>query len=135
MLIDWEWIAAGPAALDVANIIQRLPVMIAPGNPIPAAFWTNELADYYFKHYRAAGGMCTDAGAWRRSYGLALVAQGVAQMPFIHGSMRRAIRGEIAPPQIVGVPEAVIRRNLRAGLPMMEQMEQLVIREARRWLG
>src|SRR5215213_186909 len=84
VLIDWEWIAAGPAALDVANIIQRLPVMIAPGNPIPAAFWTNELADYYFKHYRAAGGMCADAAEWRRSYGLALVAQGVAQMPFIH---------------------------------------------------
>jgi hypothetical protein len=135
ILIDWEWIAAGPAALDVANIIQRLPIMVAPGSPIPAAFWTNELANYYFKHYQAAGGTCVDATDWRRSYGLALVAQGVAQMPFIHGSMRRAIRGEIAPPQIVGVPEAVIRRNLRAGLPMMEQMEQLVIREARRWLG
>jgi hypothetical protein len=135
ILIDWEWIAAGPAAIDVANIIQRLPVMLAPGNPIPAAFWTNELADYYFEHYRAAGGKCADAPEWRRSYGLALVAQGVAQMPFIHGSMRRAIRGEIPLPQIVGVPEEVIRRNLRAGLPMMNQMELLVIREARRWLG
>jgi hypothetical protein len=134
ILIDWEWIAAGPAAIDVANIIQRLPVMLAPGNPIPAAFWTNELADYYFKHYRAAGGKCADAAEWRRSYGLALVAQGVAHMPFIHGSMRRAIRGEIPPPQIVGVPEEVIRRTMRAGLPMMEQMEQLVIREARRRL-
>jgi hypothetical protein len=134
VLIDWEWIAAGPAAIDVANIILRLPVMLTPGSPIPAAFWTNELADYYFEHYRAAGGKCADAAEWRRSYGLALVAQGVAQMPFIHGSMRRAIRGEIPPPQIVGVPEAVIRQNLRAGLPMMEQMEQLVISEARRWL-
>ena len=87
------------------------------------------------KRYQAAGGRRLDAAGWRRSYGVALVAKGVAQMPFIHGSMRRAMRGEIAPPQIVGVPEAVIRRNLRAGLPMMEQMEQLVIREARRWLG
>jgi hypothetical protein len=134
ILIDWEWIAVGTAALDVASIIQRLPVMLTPGSAIPAAFWTNELADYYFEHYRAAGGECADVAEWRRSYGLALVARGVAQMPFIHGSMRRAIRGEIPPPQIVGVPEAVIRRNLRAGLPMMEQMEQLVIREARRWL-
>jgi hypothetical protein len=135
ILIDWEWIAVGPAAIDVANIIQRLPVMLQPGSPIPAAFWTNELADQYFEHYRAAGGKRADATEWRRSYGLALVTQGVAQMPFIHGSMRRAMRGEIPPPQIVGVPEAVIRQNLRASLPMMEQMEQLVIREARRWLG
>ena len=108
--------------------------MLAPGRPIPEAFWSNELADYYYAHYRAAGGRCVDAARWRRSYGLALVAQALVQMPFTHGAMRRAIRGDIPPPQIVGVPEAVIRQNLRAGLPMMEQMEQLVIREARRWL-
>ena len=134
VLIDWEWIALGPAAIDVARIIQFLPVMLAPGSPIPEAFWSNELADYYYAHYRAAGGRCVDAARWRRSYGLALVAQALVQMPFTHGAMRRAIRGDIPPPQIVGVPEAVIRQNLRAGLPMMEQMEQLVIREARRWL-
>jgi hypothetical protein len=126
--------ALGPAAIDVANIIQRLPVMLAPGSPIPAAFWTNELADYYFGHYRAAGGTYANAESWRRSYGLALVAQSVAQMPFIHGSLRRAMRGELPPPQIVGVSEDVVRQNLRAGLPIMEQMEELVIREARRWL-
>ena len=39
------------------------------------------------------------------------------------------------PPPIVGVPESVIRQNLSDGLPMMEQMEDRVIREARRWLG
>ena len=56
-------------------------------------------------------------------------------MPFIHGSLRRAIRGEIPLPQIIGVPEAVIRQNLQTGLPMMEQMEERVIRAARRSLG
>jgi hypothetical protein len=35
----------------------------------------------------------------------------------------------------VGVPEEVVRQNLSAGLPMIEQMEQLVIREARKWLA
>jgi hypothetical protein len=135
VLIDWEWIAAGPAAIDVARIIQFLPVMLTPGSSIPPAFWNNELADYYHAHYRAAGGTCADTTRWRRSYGLALVAQALAQMPFIHGSMRRAMRGDIPPPQIVGVPEAVIRQNLRAGLPMMEQMEQVIVREARTWLG
>jgi hypothetical protein len=134
VLIDWEWIAIGPAAIDVARIIQFLPVMLTPGSPIPEAFWSNELADYYFAHYRAAGGRCADTTRWRRSYGVAFVAQALVQMPFIHGSMRRAIRGDIPPPPIVGVPETVIRQNLRAGLPMMEHMEQVVVREARRWL-
>jgi hypothetical protein len=135
VLIDWEWIGVGPAAIDVANIIQRVPVIIAPGAAIPEATWNDELIDHYFAHYRAAGGRCVDAAQWRRSFGLALVAQGLTQMPFIHGSLRRSIRGELPVPQIIGVPEAVIRQNLRAGLPMMEQMEQRVIREARRWLG
>jgi hypothetical protein len=135
VLIDWEWIAVGPAAVDVANIIQRVPVMISPGAAIPAAIWNDELIDHYFAHYRAAGGRCVDAAQWRRSFGLALVAHGLTQMPFIHGSLRRSIRGEQPVSQIIGVPEAVIRQNLRAGLPMMEQMEQRVVREARRWLG
>jgi hypothetical protein len=135
VLIDWEWMALGPAAIDVATIVQFLPIMIRPGSPVPEAIWSDEFADYYFKHYRAAGGRCVDAARWRRSYGLAIIAQGLAQMPFTHGRLRRAIRGELPPPQIVGVSEAVVRERLRAGLPMMEQMERRVIREARRWLG
>jgi hypothetical protein len=135
VLIDWEWLALGPAVLDVAKIVLMLPVMIAPGNPIPQAIWSDEFAGHYFKHYRAAGGRCVDAAAWRRAYGLALVAQGVIQMPSMHGRLRRTIRGELPPPQIVGVPEAVIRQNLRDGLPMMEQMEKRVLREVRRWLS
>jgi thiamine kinase-like enzyme len=134
VLIDWEWIGVGPAALDVANIVQRAPIMIAPGAPLPEIIWGEGFADDYFARYRAAGGRCVDAAAWRRSYGLALVAQGVTQMPFIHGSMRRAMRGDAPLPQIIGVPEDVIRQNLRAGLPMMERMEQRVI-DAARGLG
>jgi hypothetical protein len=135
VLIDWEWIAVGPAAIDVAKIIRFLPIVTAPGAPIPEAFWNNELADYYFAHYRAAGGRYADAAGWRRSYGLVLVAQAVAQMPSIHGRMLRSIRGELPLPEIVGVPEEVVRKNLGAGLPMMKQMEKQVIREARRCLG
>jgi hypothetical protein len=135
VLIDWEWMALGPAAIDVANIVQRVPIIIAPGAGIPEAVWSDDLVDQYFAHYRAAGGRYAEAARWRRSFGLALVAQGLTQMPFVHGSLRRAIRGELPVPQIVGVPEMVIRENLRAGLPTMEQMERRVIREARRWLG
>ncbi len=132
VLIDWEWMALGPAAIDVANLILRLPVMIAPGTSIPDAVWGYELADYYFEHYRAASGRCVDAASWRRSYGLAVVAQGVVQMPFLHGSLRRAIRGELPLPQIVGVPEAIVRQNLESGLPLMQKMEERVLDEAHR---
>jgi hypothetical protein len=134
VLIDWEWMAIGPAALDVAKIIQFLPVLHTPGAPMPAAFWTNELADYYFAHYRAAGGRSVDLTRWRRSYGMGLVARALAQMPLTHGRMLRTIHGELPPPQIAGLQEEVTRENLRAGLPFMEQMVRLVVREARLWL-
>ncbi|MCE7989923.1 MAG: hypothetical protein DYG89_52920 [Caldilinea sp. CFX5] len=87
ILIDWEWLALGPAALDVANILQRVPVLIMLGSPvgavIPPVVWSDALIDGYFAHYRAAGGRCVDAADWRRACGLALIVQGLAQMPFI----------------------------------------------------
>lgn len=138
VLIDWEWLALGPAALDVANILQRIPVLIMLGSPvgamIPPVVWSDALLDGYFAHYRAAGGRCIDANGWRRACGLALIVQGLAQMPFIQGSLRRVIRGEIPPPQLTGIPDEVMRAHLQNSLPIMEQMEQRVIREARRWL-
>lgn len=135
VLIDWEWIARGAAAIDVASLIQRLPVMVMPGLPIDAEIWSDALADFYFARYKDAGGRCRDANDWRRSFGLAMIAQGVAQMPFLHGSLRRSIRGEIPLPHILGIPEEVIRKNLRSSLPMMEQMEQRVVREMHKWIA
>jgi hypothetical protein len=35
----------------------------------------------------------------------------------------------------VGASEELTRQKLRAGLPIMEQMVELVVGEARRWLG
>jgi thiamine kinase-like enzyme len=135
VLIDWEWLALGPAVIDVAKIIQMVPILVTPGAPIPASVWGDELAQAYFAHYQAAGGQWAHVAGWRRTYGLAIVAQGLAQMPWIHGQLRRTIRGELPPPQLVGVPEAVLRQQLRAGLPIMEQMEGRVVCEARRWLA
>ena len=135
MLIDWEWMALGPAALNVAKVVGLLPLVIAPGSPIPEAAWTGELADEYFETYRAAGGRLADAAGWRRAYGLACVAHGLAQLPAAHGRLLRAVRGELPSPPVVGVPEEVVRRSLRAGLAPIERAADLVIREARRWLG
>lgn len=135
VLIDWEWMATGPAAIDVARIIQFMPVVLEPGAAAPQAFWNNELADYYFARYRADGGACADPASWRRVYGLALIAQSVRQMPFTHGRMLRGIRGEVPLPQIVGVPEDIVREKLLTGLPVMQKMVELAAREVQRWLG
>ncbi len=135
VLIDWEWMGIGPAALDVAKLVLSVPVVIAPGAPIPQAVWTHALADDYYAHYCAAGGRCTDAAAWRRAYGLALVAHGVAQMPATFGNLVRTIQGELPPPPIVGVPDAVVRQHLTAILPLMDRMVELVTQEARQWLS
>lgn len=134
LFIDWEWIGLGPAALDVANIIQRLPVLIRPGTPVPAAARIDELADHYFACYRTAGGQSIDPAEWRRSYGLATIAQGLAQMPHMHGRLRRTLHGEVAAPGIVGVSDAVMAEILGAGLPIMRQMEEHVLGAMQRWL-
>jgi hypothetical protein len=76
ILIDWEWMGVGPAALDVARMVAFLPIMITPGASIPEVVWSDAFADHYFAHYRAAGGRCDDATAWRRSYGLARLRKG-----------------------------------------------------------
>jgi hypothetical protein len=135
VLIDWEWMAVGPAALDVAKVVQLLPAVIAPGAPIPEAVWTDALADEYFGRYRAAGGRWSEAAGWRRAYGLASVAHGLAQLPAVHGRFLRALRGELPPPQMPGVPAEAVRQGLRAALPPMARAADLVILEARRWLG
>jgi hypothetical protein len=45
------------------------------------------------------------------------------------------VADELLPSQLVEGSEAVIRHNLRASLLVINQMAELVIREARRWLG
>jgi len=134
VLIDWEWMGVGPAATDVAKVVQCLPVVIAPGTPIPEACWTNELADAYFDCYRAAGGRHFDTAGWRRTYAIALVAQGMTPIPMIAGNMIRAVRGDIPPPQLPGIPEEMVRQHLSAGLALVERMVEMVSREARTWL-
>ena len=134
VLIDWEWMAIGPAVLDVARIVQFLPIVLAPGVVAPESFWNHDLAGYYFTCYRAAGGSHADAASWRRAYGQAILAQSTIQMPFTHGRMLRSIRGELPIPQIAGVADETVRLKLREGLPMMERMIELVMSESRRWL-
>jgi hypothetical protein len=134
VLIDWEWMTIGPAALDVAKLVGMLPAIIAPGAPVPEIVWTDALADEYFAQYRAAGGRVIDSVAWRRAYGLARIAHGLAQLPTIYGHFLRVARGDAPPPQVAGVPAEIVRQGVRDALLAMERASDAVIREARRWL-
>ena len=135
VLIDWEWIGVGPSVLDVAKVLIFPPVMMAPGETYPETCWTDELPDYYFAHYRAAGNANVDAETWRRAYGLAVVAQALQYFPPIAGNGVRVVRGDVPPPQVVGIPEEVMRRLLSTGLVLLERQIEFVTREARRWLA
>ena len=134
VLIDWEWIARGPAALDVANFVLRLPVMLLPGTSFPKGFRMSDLAEDYFYFYQAAGGREIDAANWRRSFGLALIAQGITQIPFSSGALRRSVHGETPLPPMVGVTESIVRQKLNGLLPLLDWMEQQWVDEVHKYL-
>ena len=88
VLIDWEWIGVGPAALDVARLCGSAAALCDRSEPVPDAIFSDELPDHYFACYRAHGGALLDRADWRRSFDLALLAGGLTQIPFA-GSMIR----------------------------------------------
>src|SRR5262249_15777399 len=109
VLIDWEWMGSGPAALDVAKVMFMLPLICAPTAPCPPACWSDELLDHYYAHYRAAGGKQLDAETWRRSYDLGLVAQAMTPLPWAAGKVLRALEGKAPLPEFPGLPQEVVR--------------------------
>jgi aminoglycoside phosphotransferase (APT) family kinase protein len=96
VLIDWEWIALGPPALDVARVCGSAPAVCDPSRPRPEALFSGELPDYYFERYRAHGGALADRDAWRRSFGVALLAGVLTQIPFAGSMIRRGVAPVVA---------------------------------------
>ena len=96
VLIDWEWITVGPPALDVARLCGSAVAVCDPSRPPPEALFSDELPDYYFERYRAHGGALADRAAWRRSFGLALLAAGLTQVPFAGSMIRRGVGPVVA---------------------------------------
>ncbi len=70
--------------------------MCDPSQPRPEALFSGELPDYYFERYRAHGGALTNPDAWRRSFGLALLAGVLTQVGFAGSMIRHAIGPVVA---------------------------------------
>ena len=134
VLIDWEWAAAGPAALDLAPVLWKIPLICDPSQPFPEACWSYELLDYYFERYRSAGGSQTDLGAFRRTCDLSQVASWVHSMPSPIGNQVRAQQGLARGARLVGVPEEARTALLRSVLTWCERTTERVTRSVRRWL-
>jgi len=121
ILIDWEWMGMGPAALDVAKIMIYLPLQCEPGSPCPEVCWSYELPDYYYENYLTAGGKQLNHETWRRSYDLGLVAQALSPLPWFGGNILRTLDGKDP------LPEESIRMRLAS---MLQDMERLMDRIA-----
>jgi hypothetical protein len=96
VLIDWEWIALGPPALDVARLCGSAAAVCDPSQPRPAALFSDELPDHYFERYRAHGGALVNRDAWRRSFALALLAGALTQVRFAGSMIRHGVRPVVA---------------------------------------
>lgn len=96
VLIDWEWIAVGPPALDVARVCGSSPAVCGGTQPLPEALFSGELPNYYFDRYRAHGGTLLDRDAWRHSFALAFLANALTQVPFAGSMIRHAVSPVVA---------------------------------------
>ena len=96
VLIDWEWIGWGPAALDFARVWGTFAAVCAHGSPPPEALSSGELPDYYFERYMAAGGKLTDRQAWQQSYPLAALAAALTQVAFFGRMIRDNVKPVLA---------------------------------------
>jgi hypothetical protein len=128
VLIDWEWMGIGPAALDVAKVLHFLPGICAMDSPCPETLWTREFPAYYFEQYQAEGGNALDDGTWHRSYELALVTQALSPFPTVAGHIRRTLNGLAPLPQYPGMSENIIREGLAVLDERLERMAATVSR-------
>jgi hypothetical protein len=134
VLIDWEWAGVGPAALDLGPVVMKLPLICDPTQPMPEACWSNELPDFYFERYRAAGGTQLDREACRRSCDLGLAVWWLFDGP----GVGRAVLAEqgLAPSlQLAGVSEDVRKALLGALLAWARRTTDKVTETAKRWLA
>jgi hypothetical protein len=132
VLIDWEWMGRGPAALDVAKVLSYLPLLCEPTLPCPEACWSGELLDHYFQNYRVADGKQLDYETWRRSYDLGLIAQALSPFPWVAGNILRVLAGTAPPPKIPGLPEEVAHTMLASGLERLERTTDLIVQALNR---
>ncbi len=134
VLIDWERMGNGPAALDVAKFLIHTLMMGEPGYPWPEACVSEELLDYYYENYRIAGGRQLDHATWRRSYDLALIAQAVWPFPAFMGNILRALRGEAPLPEIPGLPKEGLKILFSSSFEAGKRTTDLILNVLKRLL-
>jgi hypothetical protein len=134
VLIDWERMSRGPAAMDVAKLLILVFMLCEPGAPIPDSFWSDELPDFYYENYRRAGGNKLDHDTWRKSYDLALIAEAVWPFPWALGNLMRTFRGEIPLSEIPGLPNAGERVHPQSNLENLSRMAEVIMGSMQRSL-
>lgn len=134
VLIDWERMGMGPAAMDVAKVLINVPMVCAPGQSLPDGSWMDELLDFYYDNYKRAGGKAMDHTTWHRSCDLALIAQALWPFPWALGNLLRTFHGEVPLPEIPGLPDAVMRLQVASSLERMRRMTDLVTCAVNRYL-
>jgi aminoglycoside phosphotransferase (APT) family kinase protein len=127
VLIDWERLGRGPAAMDVAKLLILMPMLCEPGKPYPEVYWSDELPDFYYESYHQAGGKKMDIATWRRSYDLALITETLWPFPWALGNLMRTFRGEIPLSEIPGLPEAEARIQQASNLENLNHTVELVM--------
>ncbi len=132
VLIDWEWMGCGPAAIDVAKLLIHASMMVAPGSQCSESCWSDELPEHYYESYRLAGGKQIDHKTWCHTYDLALVAQVVWPYPTVIGSIIRAVQGDAPLPIIPGISQELTRELLASGLENRKSMVATIKRALHR---
>ena len=135
VLIDWEVMGIGPAAFDAAYIVWWLPMVCDPSKPSPDFCWSEELPDYYFSCYVAAGGKALGYEAFIRQFRLAGLLPSLWVVPATLGRRLRVLRGLAQVRRMVGVAEDETLARLKAMGDMLEHHAERAARAARRWLA
>ena len=134
VLIDWEAIGIGPAPFDAAYVLWWLPLVCDPFQPCPEFCWSDELPEYYFDRYIAAGGKGLSHEAFTRCFHLAGLLPSLWFVPARAGNTLRSLQGFASIRYIVGIPEEETLGRLKTLWDMLEHKTEMATRTMRRWL-
>ena len=135
VLIDWEVIGRGLGAFDVNHMMLNVPRICDPSQPCPEFCLSDELPDYYFDRYVAAGGTGVTPDSWPRVYALAGVVTLMESLPMGAGSRIRALRGLVPMRHVEGLSEEAMMARVQAAWDRTERTIERATRTVRTWLA
>ena len=135
VLIDWESTSRGLGTWDVKHLLLNVPSLCDPSQPCPEFCLSDELPDYYFDRYVAAGGRAVTRDLWPRAYELGGVVTLMESLPMGAGSRLRALQGLAPPRQVEGISEAEALARTRAAWDRTEYTIERATRALRTYLA